>query len=379
MMDLDLNLANSPYQYARERSLLAMIIYKYSSNTVSYGMQTSDDEDNDQNLETPTVPEDWEREAIVVQEPPKRRVVFRESYSEEPRTKKVKVNESPEVNQSEIGHHLTMVKAYDTHFHLDRMSRLIYGDNSLTVSSVVTQQLERPPLIPVNLEGGVLVYCDPETYPVNMPIDTKWKVAVGIHPKQVVKCSEKQIKMFFDLIKNPRVSAVGEVGLDTSLRDGTRKKQEEFLEQVLDLVKPTIPIILHIRSTRPDKYSKGLYHRALDILKIHCHPTQNIILHCFTGDDSVRKEWSDHFPNVFFSFSSIVKKFDQEQLKAIKNISVTRLLVETDSPYMPPSDIRINSPIYIGETIQSLAMWRSTSTAEMGRVTTLNAMTLMAN
>lgn len=79
----------------------------------------------------------------------------------------------------------------------------------------------------------------------------------------------------------------------------------------------------------------------------------------------------------FFSFSSILRRFDQEQLKAVRNIPVTRLLVETDSPYMPPYGIRINSPIYIGETIETLAKLRTTQ--EMGIITTLNAMTLIGN
>jgi Tat protein secretion system quality control protein TatD with DNase activity len=151
-----------------------------------------------------------------------------------------------------------------------------------------------------------------------MPTDTKWKVAVGMHPKKVAKCTEAQVKQFFDLIKNHRVSAIGEVGLDTSLRDGTRKAQEDFLQEVLKQVKPKTPLILHIRSTRPDRYSKWLYLRALGMLKQHCHPTQNIIYICFTGDDSVRAEWSNQFPNGFFSFSSILKRFDEEQLKAVK-------------------------------------------------------------
>jgi Tat protein secretion system quality control protein TatD with DNase activity len=265
-----------------------------------------------------------------VPEQQKRKVVFRDSHSEEPTIKRLKVRDIPEVSFfSDIGHHLTMVSAYDTHFHLDRMSKLIFGDSSLTVTSVVTEQLERPPLIPVNMEGGVLIYCDPETYSINMPIDTKWKVAVGMHPKTVAKCSEAEVKKFIDLIKNTRVSAVGEVGLDISLRDGTRKVQEEFLIQVLHHVKPRIPLILYIRSTRPVKYSRGLYLRDLDILRVHCHPTQNIILHCFTGEESVRSELSNQFPNVFFSFSSILKQYYQEQLKAVKNIAVTRLLHHT--------------------------------------------------
>jgi len=81
----------------------------------------------------------------------------------------------------------------------------------------------------------------------------------------------------------------------------------------------------------------------------------------------------------FFSFSSILRRFDQEQLKVVRNIPVTRLLVETDSPYMPPYGIRINSPIYIGETIETLAKLRSITTQEMGRITTLNAMKLIGN
>lgn len=51
----------------------------------------------------------------------------------------------------------------------------------------------------------------------------------------------------------------------------------------------------------------------------------------------------------------MLRRFDQEQLKAIIEITVTRLLVETDAPYMPPSGIRINSPIYIGESIETLS------------------------
>ena len=54
-------------------------------------------------------------------------------------------------------------------------------------------------------------------------------------------------------------------------------------------------------------------------------------------------------------------------------------MVETDAPYMPPSDIRINSPIYIGETIETLSKLRSGTTQEIGRITTLKAMMLKGN
>ena len=136
-----------------------------------------------------------------------------------------------------------------------------------------------------------------------MPTDTKWKVAVGMHSKKVAKCTEPQVKQFFDLIKNHRVSAIGEVGLDTSLRDSTGKAQEDVLQEVLKQVKPKTPLILHIRSTRPDRYSKWLYLRALEMLKQHCHPTQNIIYICFTGDGMVKP-----FSECVFQFLFNTKK-----------------------------------------------------------------------
>lgn len=251
-----------------------MVVWRYCQSTVPYGTQpTSGDEADDARVVTPIAgqidhpAEDWEKEVTIVPGQSKRRVVYGESHSNEPTTKRVKVRDIQEAHQSDVGHHHTMVSAYYTHFHLDRMSKMILGDNSLTVQSVVTEQLERPPFIPVCLEGGVLIYCDPETYPMNMPIDTKWKGAVGMHPKRVAKCSEAQVKQLFDLIKNPRVSAIGEVGLETSLRDGTRRVHEDILREVLQHLIPKTPLILHIRSTKPDRYSKWLYLCTLGILK----------------------------------------------------------------------------------------------------------------
>ena len=91
------------------------------------------------------------------------------------------------------------------------------------------------------------------------------------------------------------------------MRDGTRRVQEDILKEVLQHVKPKTPLLLHIRSTKPDRYSKCLYLRALEILKQQCHPTQKVILHCFTGDEFVRAESSNQFP-IFFQFLFYAKK-----------------------------------------------------------------------
>jgi hypothetical protein len=47
------------------------------------------------------------------------------------------------------------------------------------------ESMERPSKVPVNLIGGTLIYCDPESFPTSVPIDDKWKVTIGVHPKKV--------------------------------------------------------------------------------------------------------------------------------------------------------------------------------------------------
>lgn len=63
----------------------------------------------------------------------KRRAMYKESHNDEPTTKRVKVRDIQETHHSDVSHHLTIFSAYDTHFHLDRMSKMILGDTSLTV------------------------------------------------------------------------------------------------------------------------------------------------------------------------------------------------------------------------------------------------------
>lgn len=96
------NLTGSLYHYARKRSLLAMVVWKYCQNTVPYGTQPSDDEADDAQVVTLITgqidkpAEDWEKETTIVPEPHTRRVVYGESHSYEPTKKMVKVREVQE-------------------------------------------------------------------------------------------------------------------------------------------------------------------------------------------------------------------------------------------------------------------------------------------
>ncbi len=73
--------------------------------------------------------------------------------------------------------------AIDSHFHLDRTREQLWGASSQANSDdLIGRQTTPVPNHPVHVMGGVEVYCDPNTYPIQSNVNPYWKMAVGIHP-----------------------------------------------------------------------------------------------------------------------------------------------------------------------------------------------------
>lgn len=264
---------------------------------------------------------------------------------------------------------------YDSHFHLDRSSKRLLKNDTLSLDRWLGEPMERPPRIPVNVVGGTLIYCDPETYPTTVPIDPKWRVAVGLHPKNVRNMSEAQKRKFMELIKSDRVAAVGEIGLDRTIGWHHSDKQLKFLREIAPIVKDLgKPVILHIRSDRHDLYSQLAY---LVVLKYcaddYTSSRQRFVLHCFTGTQEIVDAWLRQFRNTYFGITMTAARFDGKQRNALRAIPDDRLLVETDAPYITPPGISNNSPIYIGEVITEVASIRGQTVEEVAKMTRDNA------
>ena len=264
--------------------------------------------------------------------------------------------------------------AFDTHFHLDRSSKRLLGNLSLTMETWTDESMERPSKVPVNLIGGTLIYCDPESFPTSVPIDDKWRVAVGLHPKKVHGLRAQHYQQFLSLVQSRRVVAVGEIGLDRTVSEKYWAEQLEFLETITSTLKNAgKPIILHVRSTRQDKFSSLLYMLLLQFLSDKFATNQVFILHCFTGSFEIPKAWLTQFPNTYFGFTFLASSFAQTQINALKSVPRDRLLVETDAPYIAPSGIRINSPVYLGEVLEVVARHRHERLEDVCRQTCINA------
>lgn len=164
-----------------------------------------------------------------------------------------------------------------------------------------------------------------------------------------------------------RVVAIGEIGLDYYYKPKTaakltqfkEKQKKVFLEQ-LDLAQDlNLPVIFHCRVAHDD---------VIEILK-----SQNIkgVIHCFTGTLEQAKKYIQM--GFYIGINGIIFKFNIDEI--IKKIPLSKILLETDCPYLtPPQENRKrNEPIFIKHTIQKIADLKGIAFEEVCEITTENA------
>jgi TatD DNase family protein len=175
-------------------------------------------------------------------------------------------------------------------------------------------------------------------------------------------------KEFEELIKNPKVVAVGECGLEYYKLEGDiekikAKQKEIFIKQINLAVKYNKPLMLHLRDA--EKY-KGLafegqafvsaFEEAYEILKEYKGQVRGNV-HFFTGKLEMAQKFIDlGFTISFVGLITYIQDFD----KIIKNVPLESLQAETDAPYVPPVPHRgeRNEPSYVIEVYKKIALIR---------------------
>jgi len=106
-------------------------------------------------------------------------------------------------------------EAYDTHFHLDRSLNKYGLPPTTSLGTFLRRGLIQRPRLPVKLTGGVVVFCEPSTWPqLPLRLEHGWKVAVGVHPKKALQLLDYRMHQLETLMKDPGVAVLGEVGVD---------------------------------------------------------------------------------------------------------------------------------------------------------------------
>ena len=187
---------------------------------------------------------------------------------------------------------------------------------------------------------------------------------IGIHP--VDKKGEKfDVTKFEELIKHPKVVAIGECGLDYyRLEPETKEKQKAaFLRQIELAYEVKKPLMIHCRQAFAD---------LIDILQATNYKLQPSIVHFFSGT----KEDAKHLLDMGFSFSfGGVITFTKDYDEVVRYIPMDRITLETDAPYVTPTPYRgkRNEPLYVAEVAKKIAELKSIPLDEIATLTTQNS------
>ena len=187
----------------------------------------------------------------------------------------------------------------------------------------------------------------------------------GVHPHDASNWSTEAEVGLRELLAAPEVVAVGETGLDYhyehSPRDAQRRAFEAHLGLAAELGKP---VVVHAREADDDMAA---------ILRASGDRIPAIVLHSFSSGVLVWEAGMD--AGAYFSFSGMITFKNWTPVVPLSAYPSTRLLLETDSPFLAPVPHRgkRNEPAFVREVAARVAELRGESLDALAHRTTANA------
>ena len=252
---------------------------------------------------------------------------------------------------------LKQIKYIDIHSHLG------FGDYSSDLKEVI-QRMKDSGVATITV--GTDLESSREAVKIANEFENVW-ACIGAHPadKRDFVFEEKD---FEEMVKNTKVLAIGECGLDYYINQKSNiknqieiqekeRQQKEFIKQIEFAIKYNKPLMLHIRDAYEDAYE--ILSKYKD--RVRGLPAQAGNMHFFAGG----LEWAKKFIELGFtvSFTGVITfppKADQPRADAydiIRNVPLDKIHIETDSPFVAPIPYRgkRNEPTYVIEVAKKIA------------------------
>lgn len=188
---------------------------------------------------------------------------------------------------------------------------------------------------------------------------------IGFHPHNASQFSEGTLDQIRRLAKNPKVVAIGEIGLDYYRDLSPRRVQNEAFQAQLSLAEELgLPVVIHDRDAHAD---------TLKMLA-RFDGVVTGVMHCFSGSN----EMADQCLKLGFyiSFAGPVTFPNSRKLhEVVRFVDLDRVLLETDSPWLSPQSKRgrRNEPAFLPFIAEKVAELKGVSVDYLAEVTTGNA------
>ncbi len=219
--------------------------------------------------------------------------------------------------------------------------------------------------------GFVVVGVGPDLGPARAAVALAKRVSdvaasVGVHPHDAVTLDDAVCDELATLGADPRVVAIGEIGLDYHYEHSPRGTQKATFARLIGLARALRkPIVVHTRSAAAD---------TIDILTEEGAREVGGIIHCFSEDRPFAEKAIEL--GFYVSFSGIVTFKNSVAVQEVARWApLDRILVETDSPYLAPIPKRgkPNEPAYVVHTARRVAELRAIPFESLAEASTANA------
>jgi TatD DNase family protein len=221
-----------------------------------------------------------------------------------------------------------------------------------------------------SIESVVCAGCDGASSETAVGLAEKYPkkifAAAAFHPHDAKSYTERDGEIFRNFAAKKKIVAIGETGLDyyydLSPRDDQRRVFAAHLELADEL---KLPVVVHVRDA---------YRDALEILRTNKRYLKNgILIHNFSGDAEIMGEFDGL--DCRYSFGgTLTFKNNKKGIEAFLKAEKSRILLETDCPYLTPEPHRgkLNFPHYVKYVAEKGASLLGMEYAEFDALTTAN-------
>lgn len=230
------------------------------------------------------------------------------------------------------------MRLFDSHAHLD--DDRFASDRDNVIRNLITNHVDKITCVGASIESSTHSVALAQQYDYIY-------AAVGVHPHNAYSWNTDSSASIEQLLKHPKVVALGEIGLDYHYDFSPRDAQKKCLNDQIRIAKEVnLPIIYHIREAFGD---------FLPMVRSGEAPG-NAVMHCYGGSKESAKECLD--AGMLISFTGVITFKNAHKIKdVVRYVPLERMMIETDCPYMAPVPYRgkRNEPKYVLEVARAIA------------------------